>query len=227
MTGCTEVRPLLGAHALGALEPEETVTVRAHLAACPACAAQYATVAGLPALLTLAGGADEAVADPLPPAFEERLLDAYARDRARTPGRPTAAVRRRRRPRLGWKPLAAGLAAAAALAVAVVVFTGGDDEGFPVALQGVGVAQGASARAELHSGANGIMVQLWARGLPDDPDAVYEVRCGRESAGTFRAGGDGRAYVVLTTAARRGEYEWIRVTRVDDGAEVLAGRVGA
>ena len=227
MTGCTEVRPLLGAHALGALEPEEAVTVRAHLAACPACAAQYATVAGLPALLTLAGGADEAVSDPLPPAFEERLLDAYARDRARAgePG-PAPAAPRRRRIRIGWKPLAAGFAAAAALVVALVAFTG-DDHGYPVALEGVGPASGASARAELWSVENGTKVEVWARGLPPDGEAIYEVRCGGESAGTFRAGADGRAHVVLTTAVGRGEYEWIRVRRADDGAEVLAGKVGA
>jgi anti-sigma factor RsiW len=227
VTGCTEVRPLLGAHALGALEPEETVTVRAHLAACPACAAQYATVAGLPALLTLAGGADEAVADPLPPAFEERLLDAYARDHARAADPPAApAASPRRRIRIGWKPAAAGLAAAVAVIVALVAFTG-RDHGYPVALQGVGPASAASARAELWSVANGTKVEVWASGLPPDRDAIYEVRCGGESAGTFRAGEDGRAHVVLTTAVGRGDYEWIRVRRADDGAEVLAGKVGA
>ena len=36
---------------------------------------------------------------------------------------------------------------------------------------------------------------------------------GTESAGTFRADAKGRAYVDLTTAARRGEYDAIRVVR--------------
>jgi hypothetical protein len=135
-------------------------------------------------------------------------------------------VRPRRRPRIAWKPLAAGLAAAAAIAAALVVFTG-RDHGYPVALEGVGPASAATARAELWSVANGTKVEVWAHGLPPDPDAVYEVRCGGESAGSFRAGADGRAHVVLTTAVGRGDYEWIRVRRTDDGAEVLAGRVGA
>ncbi len=51
-------------------------------------------------------------------------------------------------------------------------------------------------------------------GLPARPEHVYEVQCDAPgwsaSAGTFRADAHGRAYVVLTTAARRGEYDAIR-----------------
>ena len=54
-------------------------------------------------------------------------------------------------------------------------------------------------------------------GLPRDKDAVYEVLCDAESwtasAGTFRTGPDGRAYVIMTTALRRGEYDAIRIVR--------------
>ena len=60
-------------------------------------------------------------------------------------------------------------------------------------------------------------MHLWVKGLPPGAEAVYEVRCERSgwsaSAGTFRADARGRAYVVLTTAARIGEYERIRVVR--------------
>ena len=46
------------------------------------------------------------------------------------------------------------------------------------------------------------------------------MRCERPgwsaSAGTFRADAQGKAYVVLTTAARIGEYERIRIVRGDD-----------
>jgi hypothetical protein len=60
-------------------------------------------------------------------------------------------------------------------------------------------------------------MQLWVRGLPRDSGIVYEVQCDAPgwtaSAGTFRADSHGRAYVVLNTAARRGEYDAIRVVR--------------
>jgi hypothetical protein len=84
---------------------------------------------------------------------------------------------------------------------------------------------GASARAELQPGRGGTVVHLWVRGLPPGSKAVYEVRCENAkwsaSAGTFRADDQGRAVVVLTTAARVGEYERIRVVRGDES--VLTG----
>ena len=43
------------------------------------------------------------------------------------------------------------------------------------------------------------------------------------SAGTFRADAQGKAYVVLTTAARIGEYERIRIVRGDEN--VLTGNL--
>ena len=70
-------------------------------------------------------------------------------------------------------------------------------------------------------------MHLWVKGLPPGGDTVYEVRCERPgwsaSAGTFRADARGRAYVVLTTAARLGEYERIRVVRRSDTTDVLSG----
>ena len=76
---------------------------------------------------------------------------------------------------------------------------------------------GASARAELSPERGGTEVHLWVKGLEPGSESVYEVRCERggwsASAGTFRADARGRAYVVLTTAARVGEYERIRVVR--------------
>jgi hypothetical protein len=70
---------------------------------------------------------------------------------------------------------------------------------------------------------------MWVRGLPRGGDAVYEVRCERPgwsaSAGTFRAGADGRAYVVLTTAARIGEYDSIRVVRRPQDTDVMAAQL--
>jgi predicted anti-sigma-YlaC factor YlaD len=216
MTVCDHVRPALGAYALGALDVDEAAEVRRHLASCAQCAAEYDALAPLPGLLSVAGGAEAAAEEPLSPAFEERLLDAFARDRSEPPRRARSRLRPRLRPR--W--LAVGLAAAAAM-VAGIVVAAGDDEGpsrrYDVAFHGVGTGVGASARANLESREDGTTLHLWVKGLPSDKEAVYEVLCDAEhwtaSAGTFRTDADGRAYVILTTALRRGEYDAIRIVR--------------
>ena len=70
-----------------------------------------------------------------------------------------------------------------------------------------------------------------ALGLPRDPAIVYEVQCDAPgwsaSAGTFRADSHGRAYVVLNTAARRGEYDAMRIVRRNRSGEtdVLQARL--
>lgn len=205
------VREELGAYVLGALERDEEEAVREHLARCADCSREHARLAGLPALLSLAGHAAEA-AGPAP-AVEERVLDAVAQERRR-PAR--SAARRRFAPRAAL--LTAASAAAAVAAVALVLALSGDEASpaYPVALQPApGVT--AAGRAELESVAGGTTLRLWVRDLPPDPGIVYEVRCDAPGwsagAGTFRADTRGRAYVVLTTAARRGEYDAIRVIR--------------
>ena len=211
MTACEHMRPELGGYVLGALEPEEEAAVRAHLATCAQCAAEHASMTGLPRLLALAVPIEDDGPPAPAPAVEERVLDAIAGER------PQRAPRRRRRLRL--RVLAPVAAALAAVAVALVLALGGGDEpapGFEVALKPV-AGETASGRAVLASADAGIKMQLWVRGLPPDPGIVYEVQCDAPgwtaSAGTFRVDSSGRAYVVLNTAARRGEYDAIRVVR--------------
>ena len=210
MTACEHVRPDLGAYVLGGLEPAEEAAVREHLASCAACAAEHASLAGLPRLLALA--APIAEAGPPAPAVEERVLDAIAGERH------DRAPRRRRLPRPRVLVPAAAALAAVVVVVAIAVGGGGDERprGFEVALQPVAGGT-ASGRAVLASADAGIRMRLWVRGLPRDPGIVYEVQCDAPgwtaSAGTFRADADGRAYVVLNTAARRGEYDAIRIVR--------------
>ena len=211
---CLTLRPLIGSYVLGGLDPAEAAEVNAHLATCPGCAAEHARLAPLPGLLTLATGAEAATAEPPPAALEERLLDAVARE---------APARRRRRwlpRRPGW--IAAGVVTAvAAAAIAGLVIThDGEPPGYELTLQASTAAPRASARAELQQVEGGTAMHLWVKGLPSDPGAVYEVHCDAPgwsaSAGTFRVGADGKAYVVLTTAARRGEYDAIRIVRRGD-----------
>jgi len=216
VTACEPMRRDLGGYVLGALDPAEAAAVREHLTACVHCAAEHARLADLPELLALADGLDAAAVAP-PPAVEERLLDLVARERAGAP--------RRRRSRRPWALAAAAAAAVALAALAISFATAGDEPAgaYDVRLEPVG-ASTASARAELEAVPGGTAVHLWVSDLPRDPTAVYEVRCEAPgwsaSAGTFRVDTDGRAYVVLTTAARRGEYDAIRVVRRDGGAEV-------
>jgi hypothetical protein len=236
MTHCDDLRRSLGAYALGALDPEESAAVRSHLEECPECAAELAELTALPDLLSLAGGADAAVTEPLSPAFEERLLDAYARDHANAPVRRIGRLRRRLRPR--WVAIGAATAVAAvAAAVGFVVFSGDNQPArrYDVAFRSI-AAPGATAQAKLISSAAGTTLHLRVNGLPHDKDAVYEVLCDAEAwtatAGTFRTDAHGHAYVVLTTALRKGDYNAIRIVRrmhKPDGAlvrrNVLAARL--
>jgi Putative zinc-finger len=212
---CEQLRSAVGAYALGALDPDEAAAVRRHLEVCAECAAEHDALAPLPGLLSLAGGAEEAVEKPLSPAFEERLLDAFARDHA-------AAPRRRFRwqmPRRRW--LAAGAVGVAAVAAAIVgVSLIGEDQpsrAYDVTFRNVGAPANARAAAEIESSEEGTRLRLSIRGLPADEDAVYEVLCDAEAwtatAGTFRTDAEGRAYVIVTTALRRDEYNAIRIVR--------------
>jgi anti-sigma-K factor RskA len=221
MTPACEHLPQLGAYALGALDVDEAAEVRRHLRECAECAAEYDSFAPLSGLLSVAVGAEAATAEPLSAAFEERLLDAFAREH-HTP--PPRGRRRRRwlpaRPRPRWLAVGAAAVVAAGAAVGATVIGGGDDgtsRRYDVAFRSLGAAHGASARANLEGGTGGTTLHLWVKGLPRDKDAVYEVVCDAENwtatAGTFRTDAEGKAYVILTTALRRGEYDAIRIVR--------------
>jgi hypothetical protein len=225
---CAQVREELGGYVLGALEPAEREAISEHLAACPDCAAEHARLAALPSLLAHAEGLEI----PAPPAaVEERVLDQIARERGA--GRRVRRPRRARLPRwAGARSLLAGALAGAVLGAGVTALVLDDGEqgqppsSYSLVLRGDG---GASARANLAPGSGGTELHLWVKGLPPGGEAVYEVICERPgwsaSAGTFRADARGNAYAVLTTAARLGEYERIRIVRRSDTTAVLSGRL--
>jgi hypothetical protein len=235
---CDDLRPLLGGYVLGALEPDETEAVREHLPGCAACSAEHASLAGLPALLDLATPL-AAPDEPLSPAFEEALLDRFARDRE------SAAPKRRRIPRIAWtRPrvaVASGLLAAA-LTFATMTALNNDRPSQPAASRNyvVQLKAGAAApagsqvsgRVALYRVKGGTGVHLWARGLRSGRKHVYEVLCEGNgwsaSAGTFRADAHGRVEARLTTAARVGEYDSLRVVYRDERGhtkDVLTGRL--
>ena len=241
---CDDLRPLLGGYVLGALEPDEMEAVREHLPSCPGCSAEHASLAGLPALLDLAAPLD-APDEPLSPAFEEALLDRFARDRETAAAPPPPPKRRLRLPRVAWtRPrvaVASGLLAAALTFATMAALD--DDPSQPAASRSYVVplraaasappgAKGLRARVSLYRVQGGTGVHLWARGLPAGPGRVYEVLCEKRgwsaSAGTFRADAHGRVEAKLTTAARVGEYDSLRIVYRDERGhikDVLTGRL--
>jgi len=89
-----------------------------------------------------------------------------------------------------------------------------------------------SGRVALYRVRGGTGVHLWARGLRTGRKHVYEVLCEKggwsASAGTFRADANGRVEARLTTAARVGEYDSLRVVYRDERGhpkDVLTGRL--
>jgi anti-sigma factor RsiW len=219
----THVHEDLGAYVLGSLSADEAARVRAHLAECEQCSLEHAELAGLPGLLDLAVVAGSAEDDPLPPAIEERVLDRFARERHAD------------RPRRRWRPrifIGTGSAfAGAAVAASVLVFGFGFAKpatrpvSYRLALEPVpGAPANASAHAALRTVEGGTVVRLWVSNLPASAGGtVYEVLCKSQkwsaSAGTFRVDAKGDAYVILTTAAKRGQYDTIQVVRKTGGAE--------
>lgn len=109
---CERLRPSLGAYVLGGLEPAEAAALEEHLASCPDCRSEHASLAGLPALLARVSLEQvEAAADePVPSETGlRRLLDRVGSERAR----------RRRRARLAVVGAAAATVIFAGAGVAV------------------------------------------------------------------------------------------------------------
>lgn len=113
MTACGDVRILLGAHALGVLDPADEQRVREHLATCDACSGEAAELSQSAAALFLVDATD--LVEPVePPGGLERLL---ARVRSH-----------RRRRRLATIAVAAG---AVVVAGAGGLIAGSDDATTP------------------------------------------------------------------------------------------------
>lgn len=107
---CREIRHSLGVYVLGAIDPAERAQVDEHLATCPDCREELASLAGLPALLRRVPTAEAerlAVADQVAsadPAAEETAADEML------PSLLTRTARARRVRR--WRELAAAAAVA-------------------------------------------------------------------------------------------------------------------
>ncbi|MEV0196588.1 zf-HC2 domain-containing protein [Nonomuraea sp. NPDC050691] len=76
---CEEVRISLGAHALGALEPDEALEIDAHLATCEACGAELMELEGVSAFLGKVSERDVQLVTSPPRQVLDRLLNARAK----------------------------------------------------------------------------------------------------------------------------------------------------
>ncbi|GAB2937762.1 zf-HC2 domain-containing protein [Nonomuraea fastidiosa] len=76
---CEEVRIALGAHALGALDPEEALEIDHHLATCEACGAELEELAGVTTFLGKVSERDVEVVSSPPRQVLDRLLNDRAK----------------------------------------------------------------------------------------------------------------------------------------------------
>jgi Putative zinc-finger len=225
LAGCREIRQALGVYVLGAIDPAERAQVDGHLAICPECREELASLAGLPALLRrIPPGEAERLAmadigdqfDDYPP--EELLHSLLAR---------TASVRRARR----WR----GLVAAAA----VVVLALGGGAAVTNALQGHGgglAAQhwhtvtavdpgtGAHLTVKYMPKAWGTMMDVQVSGI--EPGIVCQFQVTDSAGHRWTVGGwtaspyhHGRSWYPVSTSVRDGNLRSFEVT---SGGQVLA-----
>lgn len=210
---CHEATLALGGYVVGALDPRERADVEAHLAHCPMCRDELATLAPLPGLmsrLTL----DEAVSGPPPvdDAMLERLLVAASRDRR------VAAHRR-------WL----------AVAAAAAVIAGGTTAGVVIHQsmsathwqQVSATANGVHIRVDIQPASTGTSMQLWLRGVRSGE------RCrliavaddgSQDIAGSWEATYSGTATIRGTTSITR-EHLRRLVIKTYDGTTLVSAPV--
>jgi anti-sigma factor RsiW len=142
MTSCDEIRTSLGALAVSALDAEEEMAVREHVANCPRCAAELAELSATVGLLAMAKPSALPAAVEPDPRVLEGLLGAVAEERRRA---------RRRRYALTLAAAAVG----AVLAGTGIALVGDDDDPAPPV-----AAATPTPSAELHGTDNGVVLDV-------------------------------------------------------------------
>lgn len=210
--GCADATVALGAYVVGALDHNERVDLEAHLARCPACRDELASLAPLPGLLSRLT-LEEALSGPPPidDAMLERLLVTASRERRH-------ATQRR------WLSVAA----------AVAVLAGGTGAGAAIwqsthathwqQVQASG-AGGVRMRVDLEPASTGTTLALWLSGVPADERcrlvAVSDTGV-RDVAGSWVATYSGTAVIKGTTSIPRGHLRELRIETYDGKTLVTA-----
>ena len=210
------VRPLLGALALGHLEPDEATAVRSHLDACAACREEASQLASVADLLVLADP-DRVVAPAEPP--REMLDEVLVRiERERV----TAARKQRRSVAVRVGAVAAALAALSLVAVLVVEPSPAPAEPEVVAM--TASRPGVIGEAVVHEDPESTWVELTTTGLvAGETYGVWlETDAGdRSPLGTF-VGVEGDLYISLYSTLPRDRATSIGVSS-PDGVTVMEG----
>jgi hypothetical protein len=209
---CRDWRGVLGAAALGGIDPTEEIGLRAHLDGCGSCREELRELTAVARALA-AVPIEAVVAAPAEPsgALATRVLERLSEERDE--------VRRRRRRRvLVGAGSFATAAAAVIVAVVLVLGGGGGPTGTHVALAGKGDKPAASAEATLHAEAIGTQVDVKVTGL--DPGDYYWLWVTgadghRIPAGTFQ-GSYSRESLHLHAALPLSEARRIWVTDKND-----------
>ncbi|MGD1034562.1 MAG: zf-HC2 domain-containing protein [Candidatus Dormibacteria bacterium] len=186
--GCGERRIALGAYAIGALDPAERDQVEDHLARCAGCREELAALVEMTPVLGRLSAAEAAAARP----------PLAAGSRGSVVERTLAELaRHRRNARRRWQAaMAGGVAAVAALGVAVAVLVVTRPAAAPVEvaaahLSGSDAGTGVSASAQFYTESWGTWIHLDVSGVKpgDQCELVAIGRDGSEQvAGTWRVG---------------------------------------
>ncbi|WP_413248668.1 anti-sigma factor family protein [Sinomonas flava] len=215
-----DLRMSLGAYVLGALEPGEARDVEAHLAGCPACRAELASLETLPALL-----------DAVPLERAEALAHDGGRapEPAAAPGALLARVARRRRARtLAWAGALAAAAAgffAAGVALGPAVGNGPGPAAQPAPSPSATTAPAATLTLTSDDGAHvdlalvrkawGTQLDLTCRGMPEaGAFSVWVVAAdgASQQAGSWSSAGyQGRAVLTGATSFQLASIRTIEI----------------
>jgi hypothetical protein len=210
---CTEATVSLGAYVVGALDHAERVDLEAHLAHCPMCRDELASLAPLPGLMSRLT-VEEAISGPPPidDAMLERVLAVASSERR------VASHRR-------WL----------AVAAAVVVLAGGTTAGVAMHRsmsakhwqQVNAQSDGVHMRVDIEPASTGTTLQLWLRGVPSDERcrliAVADDGT-QDIAGSWVATYSGTATIRGTTSINR-EHLRRLVIRTYDGKTLVSAPV--
>jgi hypothetical protein len=213
---CRDWRGDLGVEALGRLEEPERTALLAHVDGCADCRGALAELSRVAGALDLADANRIGEGELLQPPDDlgPRVLGRLQWERK---------VKRHRRVR-ALVTAATGVAAAAVIAVALVVTSGGGAHGTVVALRSPD--RGVHAQAVLFTEKSGTRVQLKVEGL-DDGEWYWLWVTGadgrRVGAGTFTASRESEN-LTMTAALSTARTERVWVTDADDHV-VLDGRV--